>query len=99
MIVVAGTIEIKPDKREEAVQVALRMSQATQAEEGCIHYQFYGDLSDPNTFLVFEEWETAEALEAHFETEHMKEFRQQLPGLVAGGRNIKRYEIKSVASL
>ncbi len=33
MIVVAGTIGIKPNKRDEAVQVALRMSQATQAHE------------------------------------------------------------------
>ena len=46
------------------------------------------------TFFLFEEWEDEQALARHFETEHMKVFRKQLPGLVAGNPTFKRYEVE-----
>ena len=69
MIVIAGTIPIKPERREEAKQLALQMAAATHAEAGCLTYQFYADLADPNTFFIFEEWESEEALQRHFQLE------------------------------
>jgi quinol monooxygenase YgiN len=99
MIVIAGTIAVKPERQEEARQRALRMAEATQNEVGCITYQFYADLADPNIFFIFEEWETEDALNKHFQTEHMKEFQQHLPGLLAGGLNVKRYTVQSVTKM
>ncbi|MEM7347872.1 MAG: putative quinol monooxygenase [Chloroflexota bacterium] len=99
IVVVAGTVQINPDHRDEAIQVAIEMSKATQQEEGCVTYMFYADLENPDTFLVFEVWETDEALANHFQTDHMKVFQQKLPKLVAGPPNIKRYEVESVSDL
>jgi len=99
MIVIAGTIPIKPERREEAKQLALQMAAATHTEAGCLTYQFYADLVDPNTFFIFEEWESEEALQRHFQTEHMKTFQQQAPKLLAGKVNAKKYTIESAASL
>lgn len=92
MIIVAGSIPIKPEMREEAIAAALEMAAETQKEEGCIEYQFYADISDPNRFLVFERWASGEALAAHFGTAHMAAFRQKIPSFVAGPSNIYRYE-------
>jgi len=99
MIVIAGTIPIKPEHQEEARQLALQMAKATQAEAGCLAYQFYADLADPNTFFIFEEWDSEEALNRHFQTEHMKNFQQQAPKLLAGKINVKRYTVQSATSL
>ncbi len=99
MIVIAGSIPIKPEHREEARQLALEMAKATQAEAGCLAYQFYADLSDPNTFFIFEEWESEEALNRHFQTEHMKNLQQQMPKILAGKVNAKKYTIESAAAL
>jgi quinol monooxygenase YgiN len=99
MIVVAGTVSINPAYREEAARVALKMVAATKQERGCLAYDFWADLADPNRFHVFEEWETQEALEAHFQTPHMAEFMEALPTLVAGAPNIMRYEVGSVSQL
>jgi len=95
MIIIAGTITINPDRRQEAIQAALQMAEATQAERGCLAYQFYADLQEPNTFFIFEEWETEEALAAHFQSEHMKAFQAQLPQFVAGQPQIKQYQVSS----
>ena len=84
MLVVSGTIPIKAESRDEAVQLALDMAKATQAEDGCLFYQFYADLADPNLIRVFEEWESEEALARHMQTDHMATFLKAIPRLVAG---------------
>jgi len=99
MIVIAGTIPIKPEHREEAKQLTLWMAEETRKEAGCLTYCFYADLADPNTFFIFEEWESDEALGRHFQTEHMKKFQQQAPTLLAGKVNAKKYTVESAASL
>lgn len=74
MIVISGTIPVKPEMKEEATQLALEMQKATCAEQGCRTYRFSFDLAEPNTMCIFEEWESEEALGSHFKTEHMKKF-------------------------
>lgn len=99
MLVVSGTIPIKPEKRAEAEQLALAMAKATQQEAGCLFYQFYADLADPNIIRVFEEWESEEALASHFQTDHMKNFIQQIPNLVAGPLEAKKYTVSAAEPL
>ena len=96
MIIVHGTIPIRPDCREQALQLARRMADATRGEVGCISYDFYVGLSDPNTLMLFQEWESMDALMGHFQTDHMDEFLQALPDLVSGEITTKRYAVQSV---
>lgn len=99
MIVIAGSVAIRPEQRAEATRAALAMARATCAEPGCITYRFAADLADPDTFLVFEEWESDEALARHFQSEHMRVFREQLPKLVAGPARIARYTVSDKTSM
>ncbi len=99
MTVVTGKVLVRPERRQDAIRAALAMAEATRKEQGCITYQFSADLEDPNTILIFEEWESDEALAHHFQTEHMRVFRQQLPGLLAGPSAIKRYSVESVSAM
>ncbi|MFN8644243.1 MAG: putative quinol monooxygenase [Candidatus Binatia bacterium] len=73
--------------------------QASQAEAGCRAYAFYSDLEDPNLFIIFEEWESEAALQAHFKTPHMAEFNALIPQLVAGPLSINRYEVAAVVKM
>ena len=56
MIIVHGSIPILADSRERALELARRMVDATRTEAGCISYDFYVGLSDPNTLMLFQEW-------------------------------------------
>jgi quinol monooxygenase YgiN len=53
------------------VIAALRMMAATRKEAGCISYSFFGDLTESGLFRIFEEWESQQALDAHFVSPHM----------------------------
>ena len=92
MIIVAGTIDIKPEKHDDAVIAAQKMVAATEQEAGCITYRFYEDISQPNRFLVYEQWESAENLKAHFQTPHTAEFNAALNDAIVGRPNIKRFD-------
>ena len=99
MIVVSGTIPLKAETRDEAVRLALDMARATQAEVGCLFYQFYADLADPNLLRIFEEWESDEALSRHLKTDHMAAFIKAIPRLVAGPIEAKKYTVSAAEPL
>ncbi len=67
---------------------------ASKAEFGCITYEFYVGRTDPNTLLLFQEWESVEALQGHFETNHMEDFLKKLPEVLNGEVSTRRYEVK-----
>jgi quinol monooxygenase YgiN len=96
MIIVHGIIPIRPERRDRALSLAREMSEATKSEPGCISYEFYVGLSDPNTLLLFQEWESMEALTRHFQTQHMEEFLRALPAVISGDISTRRYAVQSV---
>lgn len=99
MLVVAGRIAVKPERRVDAVRLALAVAEATRAEPGCFSYRFYADLEDPNRFFIFEEWRDEAALTAHFGMPHMTTFLENVPGLIAAPPEIVRYEVAASAPM
>ncbi len=99
MIVVAGTATIHSEHWDEAVQQGQQMSAATEAEAGCISYRIYVHPIERNTFFIFEEWKTVEALTQHFQATHFQAFGAYLASVLNGGMNVQRYEVSAVGPL
>jgi quinol monooxygenase YgiN len=95
MIIVHGLFPIIPDQRQEALDLMYEMAIATKAESGCVSYEFYVAQTDPNQFLLFQEWESVDALQGHFETAHMEQFLEKLPSIIAGDIVTRRYEVRA----
>lgn len=92
MIVVSGTFEVDPAQRARALEVAGAMAAASSAENGCVAYGFWSDPANETRFRVFEEWESAAALDAHFQTPHMATFIAELGTLGVSSAEVWRYE-------
>ena len=99
MLVIAGHIRLDPAKRDAAIAAARDVMQETHKEPGCISYTFSTDLADDGLFHVFEEWESQDALDAHFKTPHMATFQGAMGGFGIQEMKIQRYEVASVGSL
>jgi quinol monooxygenase YgiN len=99
MILVTGTVRIHPERRQEAIELALWMSKQTEAEPGCLGYRFFANLEDPNTILVLERWENDDALRAHFRTTHMATFNAQLGAHLIESPTVVRYTIHEYGPL
>ena len=99
MIIVAGRIAIRSEMRAAAIAAAVKVTQATQADAGCLQYHFYWDLEDPDMLHVFEEWESPEALDAHLRLPHTTEFLADIGGMVSKAPVVKRYFVSESHSL
>jgi len=93
MIILAVTLPIKPDRREDAVQIVLEMEAETRKEPGYSVYAFHVPLSDPNTFFVYEEWADQAALDYHNNSDHMKVFGGRIGEVLSGSVEVKRHDV------
>jgi quinol monooxygenase YgiN len=99
MLVIAGYFRIDPARRDVAIAAANEMMGETRREEGCISYTFSSDLGDESLFYVFEEWQSQQALDAHFQSPHMTKFQAAVARFGVKEMKVQRYEIASVGPL
>lgn len=82
-VVVIAEIEIAPGKRDEALAALERLCVETHAkDEGCLLYALQLDPADERRFFMIEKWSSAEALETHGATDHIRSFGET--GTLAG---------------
>lgn len=93
MIVITGEIELHPEDVWPATYHAVRMMEASAAEDGCISYRFYADLVNPRRFRIYEEWSDEDALRAHMASPHMAAFQSALKDLRILERRLEKFEV------
>lgn len=92
MIVLNGTVRMPEGALAELQAAASRMVAATLQEPGCIRYAFAQDLLDRTLIHISEAWRDKAALDAHFATPHMVEWRDALAAIGMTERNLRIYE-------
>lgn len=65
MLVVGGNFEVDPAERDAFVAARHDSMRASRREQGCLEYTFAADPVDPGRVILFERWESHEALDAH----------------------------------
>jgi quinol monooxygenase YgiN len=95
MIILAGSIRIATGRREDAMDALSEMLQATLAENGCLAYSFAFDLLDEHLLRIFEVFQDEEALAAHRASPHMAAWRDALPLLGIGDRDMWQYDVSA----
>ena len=74
MIFVITTVHVRAEHRADFLENARAVIGATLKEPGCQSYDLHSSITEPNCFVFVERWDDREALSAHFETAHMKEW-------------------------
>jgi quinol monooxygenase YgiN len=62
--------KVKEGKKEEFIRLAQELIQKSLAEEGCIFYDLYEDMKEPNTLTFIEKWQNEEAIASHNNSKH-----------------------------
>jgi len=74
MIQVFAANFLKQECIEDFLAVARVLVEKTKTnDKGCINYELCKDLNDPLRFIMHEEWEDKDALDAHMKSEHFRE--------------------------
>lgn len=98
-VLIAGTVRVPPENVARFRPHMERMLAASRAEEGCLAYSYAVDVADPGLIRVFEAWRDQAAVEAHFRTPHMAEWRAAWPDFGVSDRRLSLYEVASERAL
>ena len=93
MLLIVGTIRLPAHNLAAARPAMQKMTDASRAETGCIEYGYAEDLFDPGLIHVKELWTDQEALDHHFASDHIAQWRAAWPGLGIGERNLRVYAV------
>jgi quinol monooxygenase YgiN len=93
MILIIGTIRIPPEQLEAALPAMRAMAEASRAEDGCLHYAYAEDVLEPDLIRVSELWRDQSALDRHFDSAHLAEWRAQWPALGITDRRLDAYDV------
>lgn len=88
--VVVG-LSARSDTIDEFVALAQeKMVTPTQSAPGCLRYELWQDLDQPNKFVIIEEWENEDAHGAHLASDWLQPVIAELAPFAAGPFDMQR---------
>jgi quinol monooxygenase YgiN len=80
-------------RRPELVSLLEDSERRAASEPGCRRYTFAATLRDPDRFLLISEWDSQQALDAHYASEAFAGFQFGLDGLLARPSEMTVYRV------
>ncbi|WP_294322302.1 putative quinol monooxygenase [uncultured Sphingomonas sp.] len=93
MLLIVGTVRLPASNMDAARPARQRMVDASRREEGCVEYGYAQDVFDPGLIHVKELWTDQAALDRHFASLHIAEWRAAWPALGIGDRDLRLYDV------
>ena len=93
MLLIVGTVKLPPENLALARPAMQAMAQASRAEQGCLEYGYAEDVLVPGLIHVKELWLDQAALDAHFASPHIAQWRASWSALGIGDRDLRVYEV------
>lgn len=91
MLTVVAEMTAKPGQEEALKQQLIALVEPTRKEEGCVQYDLHIATDRPGSFVFYENWTSAEALERHSKSAHLTAFGNSAPALLAEPARILTY--------
>jgi autoinducer 2-degrading protein len=95
MIVTCVHVFVKEENREDFIEAIIKNHEGTIKEPGNIRFDVLQNAEDPSKFLIYEVFESEEAVAAHKKTAHYLEWRETVENWMAQSRQGIRYTVIS----
>jgi quinol monooxygenase YgiN len=79
MIFITAKFQIKPEYTDQWPTIAKAFTEATRAEPGCLWFDWYRSVDEPNEYVLVEAFRDGEAGGTHVNSAHFAKARQDLP--------------------
>lgn len=94
MVVLVARCRLLTERRAEAYEACEAMLAPSRAEPGCISYEFFVHPDDPDYISFVEEWQSNDALQEHFATDHFQAFYAAMQGMMTEPADIRIYDVR-----
>lgn len=82
LLTVIAYMKAAPGKADELREGLEGLVEPTSQEAGYVNYDLHESVEEPGTFFFYENWESAEHLDAHLATPHLVDFAARIPELL-----------------
>jgi quinol monooxygenase YgiN len=84
IIAIVAQIQAQAGKEEALKAELLQLVAETRQEAGCITYTLHQSPKDPTMFVMYENWASKDAINAHSKMPHFSAFVAKMPSLCEG---------------
>jgi quinol monooxygenase YgiN len=88
-------IRARPGQTQALGAALAALVRPTRAEAECLSCELHQSLDDAHVWFVYENWRSAEGLEAHMRAPHLHAFLKVAPDLAAGDMALRRFAMIS----
>jgi quinol monooxygenase YgiN len=91
-VAVIAFVKAKQGNEKEVEGALLDLIAPTHREPGCIDYILHRSRESAGVFVFYENWESAERLQEHLNSEHLRAFMSKAEGLLESPPDIQLYD-------
>lgn len=99
MIFISAKFPVKPEHADAWPEISRDFTEATNAEEGCLFFEWSRSLADPNTYVLLEAFRDGDAGGDHVKSEHFKRATEELPAYLSRTPDIINVEVDGWSEL
>lgn len=92
MIMITGKFDIDPAQRAAFLGFAQDWVAHERGQAGCLGFNIYEDVSAANSFLMLEQWDDEDALDAAAESESSEANEERLNSFIVGEPTFEQFE-------
>lgn len=93
MVIVKGVIPVRDEVRESALSLVQSLARSARDEEGCLSYEVYVQADSPRVIMLWQQWTDLDALEQHFDSDHLDAFLDRIPDMIDGEVHSLRFDV------
>jgi len=93
MIVTCVHVHVKADSVADFIEASVRNHKGSVKEHGNLRFDLLQQAEDPTRFMIYEAFDSEEAVMAHKATGHYLEWRDTVKEMMAEPRNGIKYNI------
>jgi autoinducer 2-degrading protein len=93
MIVTGIHIKVKPENLQEFIEAMVENHKGSVMEPGNIRFDVLQQADDPCRFMIYEVFESEQAVRVHKETSHYLRWRERVKDYMAEDRYGVRYSV------
>lgn len=93
MIFITAKFLVRPEFSEQWIEIANEFTRATQAEDGCLWFEWSRGVENPDVYVLIEAFRDNDAAGVHVNSEHFKVATQTLPSYLVETPKIVNFTI------
>ncbi len=93
MVVTCVHVSVKPENLQDFIEAMVENHRGSVEEPGSLRFDVLQQADDPCKFMIYEVFESEEAVRKHKETGHYLRWRDRVKGFMDGERYGVRYNV------